>query len=408
MWLLVSQWDGKLRTDALHPFKGIRIVCLMPTLKQFKDVHAKLLRDELDGEWAFLNGQLNLTNYEIKFPGGSSFTPFPAEIHTSKRARGIRADVVLADEVDDIDRSTWDSVVRPWFSEPWSLKYRIAGGTPRRGRHGLLYELHRLGLSRDPKHERYRSFHATYRDCPDTVDAAEVEDARLNTPPAAFAREWECDFDSAEGLVFPMFSEDVHVRDPPPNVVWREIIVGVDHGWRDPGVFLKFGLAGSGRDTIAWAIDEVYESDREEDWWVDQAVLWNQSDPHATWYADPSMPARIAALARKAKCRMQALEPDERKIEDGVGTVANLMALREREDGSRVTRLFISPKCKNFIRELGLYRHKRDPKSADKFTDTIEGRNDHCPDAARYALHGRLGKTLSQRIDRSATTYQDG
>ncbi|MDG4916367.1 hypothetical protein, partial [Mesorhizobium sp. WSM4983] len=61
-------------------------------------------------------------------------------------ARGIRCDIVTADECDDIDPSVMDGIVKPWFSEPWSLLKRLFGGTPRRGRYGLLYQKHKAGL----------------------------------------------------------------------------------------------------------------------------------------------------------------------------------------------------------------------------------------------------------------------
>lgn len=388
LWSLVAKWDWQPRPNALKPFRGIRIVGLMPTLKQFRDVHQGKIEEELGDDWAFLGGKLNRSTMRIDFPGGSWFQPFPAEMAHSKRSRGLRADVVLGDEIDDIDIATWDGIARPWFSEPWSLKYRITGGTPTRGRRGLLYHLHKLGRSTDPRHTRYRSFHATHRDAPETVDAAEVEDARINTDPALFSREWECDFDSAEGLVFPMFSEDVHVRIPPEGAVWREVIVGADHGHNDPGVFLLIGLMGSGRDTIAWVLDEYYESGRDEDWWCERARIWTGWYPRAPWYPDPSMPSRNAALAKKGGARVREVD---NSIDDGISTVANLMAIREREDGVKLTKLFVSPKCLNLIRELGLYRHKRDPGQFDKFTDTIVDKDNHTIDALRYALHNHLG-----------------
>src|SRR6478735_10341327 len=37
-WIQIAKHDGQLRTNALEPFKGVRIIFLCPTLQQFKDV----------------------------------------------------------------------------------------------------------------------------------------------------------------------------------------------------------------------------------------------------------------------------------------------------------------------------------------------------------------------------------
>jgi hypothetical protein len=133
-YLLVSQWEHKERWTPDGPMRGIRIVFLLPTFKQFKDVHSRAMLNELSGAFAMLGAKVDGTTYTVTFPGGSSIQVFPASEHGGQRARGIRADVVLLDEADDIDGSVFDGVVTPWFTEPWSLKIKIASGTPKRGR----------------------------------------------------------------------------------------------------------------------------------------------------------------------------------------------------------------------------------------------------------------------------------
>jgi hypothetical protein len=361
----------------------VRIVVLMPTLKQFKDVHGAQIERENAEDWAFLGGKLDKTTWRISFPDGSWVQPFPAELANSRRARGLRADVVLTDETDDIDKSVFESVARPWFSEPWSLKIRLCGGTPTRGRHGLLFQLHSAGLSKEPKDERYYSFHATYRDAPETVDAEEVEDARAHTVPETFAREWECDFDSAEGLVYP-FDEDFHVRAPPDGTRFSEYIIGVDHGWTDAGVFLHIGISGHGRDATAYVLNEVYETEKPGSWWDEQARPFQG----CTFWCDPSRPDRISDLRSRGSVNARGADND---IASGVARVAELLFRRQTEL-AEFARLFVHPRCVNTIREFKSYRRKKDSKQADRFTDDIEDRNNHAMDALRYALVGRFGR----------------
>ncbi len=361
----------------------------MPTFKACKDVHQEQVEQELlarGAEWEFLGAKVDRTRWHFSFPGGSWIQWFGTREANS--ARGIRADGVTADECDDIDPGVIDGVVKPWFSEKWSLKMQLTGGTPRRGRYGLLYREHRKGLERKG---RNHSFHATYRDAPDTVDAEYVEQMRGEIPPEVFKREWECDFDSAEGLVYPMFREAFHVREPRWDVSWTEVIVGVDWGWEDEGVFLVIGIQGSGRDATCWVIDETYEQHKTISWWADVAKRIEARFPGAKWYADPSQPGYIETLRRDARVRIEGAVNDR---EDGVGAVADRLVIRQRDtddDGSKFARLYVSPRCKNLIRELGSYRRKRDPRNPDRILDEIQDGQDHACDSARYAVRSRFG-----------------
>ena len=360
--------------------KGVRIVFLLPTKKQFVDIHGRLLRQENDDTWSHLGGNLNGTTYQVDFKGGSFIAPFPASDHGSKRALGMRCDVVIADEADDIDIDVFDTVVRPWFSEPWSLKIRITSGTPRRGRHGLLYQRHVAGLV--PGQSRYHTIHATYRDNPEIVDIREVDDARRNTPKSTFEREWECNFDAGEGLVYP-FDASFHVREPPPDVgVFREFLVGVDHGWVDAGVMLRIGIQGHGRDATAWVLEEHYESEVPNHIWDQRAAVWN----YAKFWPDPSRPDRINDLKRVG-CHCGDTDND---IHGGVARVADLLFRRQSESGDDWARLYVAPGCVNTIREFGLYRRKKRPDGT--FHEDPEDKNNHAMDALRYAMVGRFGK----------------
>jgi hypothetical protein len=401
-WLWIARADGRSRLDLLREIgvhldpeqaskaervRGVRVVFLMPTLKQFKDVHGAALKNEVT-EWAHLGPRPNWTEYSVAFPGGSWMAPFPAEQHSSQRSRGIRADIVIGDEADDIDSSVFDSIVRPWFSEPWSLKIRLTSGTYKRGRHGLLFRRREAG--RDPSRPRYHSIHATYRDCPEIVDLAEVEDAKRDTLPATFAREWECDPDSAEGLVYP-FDESFHVQAPPSDVSFREFIVGADHGWADPGVLLRIGIQGHGRDAVAWVLEEEYAQARPNHEWDQLAAKWRD----AVIYADPSRPDRINDM-RRVGCNVQ---PADNSVEAGVSRVADMLFRRQQEHGPDWCRLYVHPRCRNTIREFVTYRRKRDPHNAESFLETIEDRNNHAMDALRYALIMRFGRVGGQRFE---------
>jgi hypothetical protein len=360
--------------------KGIRVVFLMPTLKQFKGVHGSSLEGEIE-QWRHLKPHANWTDYEIHFPGGSWITPFPADQHSSQRSRGIRCDVVICDEADDIDPSVFDAIVRPWFSEPWSLKIRVTSGTYKRGRHGLLYQRRQAG--KDPEKPRYHTVRATYADNPEIVDREEVEDARQNTNPATFAREWECDPDAGEGIVYP-FDESFHVRQPPPLSAFNEFIVGGDHGWVDPGVLLLGGIQGHGNDATLWLLDERYESECPNQTWDQRAKEWAFA---RAFYLDPSRPDRIRDY--RVNSGVNAISADN-NIPGGISQLANLMFKRQSEHGPDWCRFYVAPACVNTIREFGLYRRKKN--SDGSFDEAPMDKNNHAMDSARYMAVGRFGR----------------
>lgn len=395
---LVAEWDGKRRPGGPVDMRGVRIILLCPTFKNAVDTYASALMAELAGEdWSCLGAKLNRTRWRIEFPGGSWIQFFGAENVDS--ARGMRCDVISVDEADDIDKSSFDAVAIPWLSEPWSLKIRVVTGTPRRGRYGLLYALFSAGKELNPdgtkKHPSCHSLHATYRDAPRQVSASYVETVRATMLPQVFDREWLASFDSGDRLVYP-FEHDVHVKPFKPAIATNETLVGVDFGWADAGVFVLMAIRGGGRDAEIHVFKEIYEHQKVESWWLEQAKALKALYPQARWYADPSQPARIETLKRDAHVNITA---GQNNIYDGVDAVADRIVKRRRQDGTEHVRLFVDPSCVNTIREFNLYRRRVDPKDKERATDEIEDKNNHAMDAIRYAIFTRFGKPAAQRIE---------
>lgn len=389
-WTQVAKYDGK-RTVADHEKTGVRGVFLMDTLKHFRDVHAREMLVELEGPWSFLGGKVNKSTLCVEFPGGSWLQPFPAAEHTSKAGRGIRCDVALLDECDDILESVLASVAIPWFSAVWSLRMLMLAGTPRKGRAGLLYRMHEHGLSDAPDFAHVHTFPATYRDCPETVDPRAVEKARNEMPPSVFRREWECDFDAAEGLVYEMWSDAFHVRRPEPGTVFSRCVVGVDWGYRDPAVILVIGISGHGQDATAYVLSEYCRKGAVLADLVAEAQRIRQDFPTAHWFADPSQPASIETLKRDAGVY---IDKADNKIDQGVACVSDLLFVRSFEaDGSteKSARLYVAPECKNLREEFVNYRRKPLKSNPDDYGDEIIDKSNHCLDAARYALVGAFG-----------------
>lgn len=384
-WMLVAQYDGIQRGAT----RGVKIIVLMPSLKQFKDVHGSGIVEDINGDWSWLGGKLDRTRWAIEFPGGSWIKPFPAADYASKKALGMRCDVICADEVDDISEAVFHTVGVPWLSATWALNIKILTGTPRRGRQGLLFKYYTLGKSFESKHKTFFSSHATYEDVPEIVASEVVAEAQETTPPAIFKREWLCDFDAAEGLVYgDVWDERFHIQEPPDGVRWSEVIIGGDAGWEDPGVLLLIGIMGHGADATAWVIDEVYEQHESVTWWVQQCQRLTKWYPGAKMFHDPS--ARSLVEEYRRYCNIVPQKVDN-SIEGGIRTVADRLLKRVSGD-AQYAKLFVAPSCVKTIWEFGAYSRKRDVLTPDTYKEAPVDRNNHAMDALRYAIHGRFGK----------------
>ena len=411
-WSLIANRDGRLRRDALGKLRGIRIVVLMPTLKQFKDVHWARIIEMLTSDWAFLCAKLDAQSGQVKFPGGSFVKPFPASEYNARTALGLRADVLVIDECDDVPAGVYDAVAQPWLSEPWSLGMQLIAGTPNKGRHGLWWRTYQQGLlgeklrsgaaldpiegesaeetaARADALKTIFAFRGTYVDTPETVGADKAVKARATMPLATFKREWLADPDAGEGLVY-SFDDSFHVREPPPLRSFVEFHVGMDHGSEDPGVLLLAGVLGHGADATLWLLDEWYERDVRNHVWDTRAKAWG----HAKFWPDTSRRDRVADL-RAMGLDVGEVDRGPGSVLAGIARVADLLFIRQHEDGTRWAKLYVSPKCKNTIHEFGLYRRKKHLDGT--FDEEPQDKDNHAMDSLRYLVMGRFGAVPNVR-----------
>lgn len=185
----------------------------------------------------------------------------------------------------------------------------------------------------------------------------------------------------AEGLVYPMFNEAVHVvptQKMPHNLPrksksispYEKYYISADYGTMNPCVFILWGLRGG----VYYAIDEYYYSGRKDTPRTDEEH-YNALDDLAgarnitRIIIDPSAASFITLIRRKKK--YSAWEADNAVI-DGIrecGTALQMGLLR------------FSGQCVHTIEEFGLYSW--DEKKAE---DAVIKENDHAMDAMRYLV----------------------
>ncbi len=184
-------------------------------------------------------------------------------------------------------------------------------------------------------------------------------------------QEVEGHFVAWEGLVYPQFSVEAHVADPPESTQFVAYGVGVDWGWTNPGVMLLGGLDSLGH---LWILHEHYAEQQSIEWWAQEATGWRARYRFDALYCDPSEPANIEAL-RRAGLPAQAANNE---VIPGITAVA-----------SRLTqgRLHISPGCVNLIGELGMYSWKQSRDGTVRRDEPAKV-HDHACDGLRYLTLG--------------------
>jgi hypothetical protein len=186
-------------------------------------------------------------------------------------------------------------------------------------------------------------------------------------------QEYCAEFTAFEGMVYPEFNDQVHVRDFEYNPEFRNWLA-MDFGFVDPLVALDIMIDQQDRVYVWREYMVSYKNNHEH-----ANILKNRDNPEGYHIdaiaADPRDPDAISTMA--FALGMANATPVERTA----GYEAIRRALKVREDG--LPGLVIHPRCTELIRQLKILR----------YAESKEGRNskqvqhdfdDHGPDALRY------------------------
>jgi len=177
---------------------------------------------------------------------------------------------------------------------------------------------------------------------------------------------------SLGNLVYPEFDKAVHVKPPPLLVSDWQIEAGVDWGYQNPACILVVARSPQG---AYFVVDEWYEKKRVpgEIKSVAQGLArkWNIR----CFHCGADEPGQIADWTRSG---LNAKKSSS-KVEVGITKIRSLL-----KDARGRACLFVSPVCKNLIREFSLYHYEN---------NKIVKENDHALDALRYCLTGFFKRT---------------
>lgn len=216
---------------------------------------------------------------------------------------------------------------------------------------------------------------------------------------ATFDQEIGADFNTMAGRVFGDWDEETHVRDFQWNHAW-ETYACTDYGFTNPFVWLLIQIDPF--DNV-YIVDEYYERGMT----IDEIGWELKSRPELVprgiveFYPDPASPGDTLALERHLNIRSAGGTGGE--LETRLRYIRSALKVRNRHlpwgDPERKPKLLVNRRCKNTIREMGIYKYPQHRESAN-----TEGKNkeekplkkdDHTPEALGRFYAGHYGEPES-------------
>ena len=175
----------------------------------------------------------------------------------------------------------------------------------------------------------------------------------------------------AEGVVYPMWDEQKHIR-PTPTDITRKII-SVDYGVNNPAVFLMIGWhSPTGRLHV---MKEFYHDSIKSGQWTDAQLadaLVKFMTPDVLYVVcDPSATSFIVELRKRGVIVKEA----NNEVIPGIQEVSNLLFN---------DMLAADPSCHHLKQEMGAYVW--DSKAQNRGEDKPVKAHDHCQDCTRYGV----------------------
>lgn len=343
---------------AVRPGDGWSVAYIAPTFSMARDIAWLALKKRLAPVTVSANdSRLEIT---VKTASGGQSTVKVRSWEAIETLRGQAFDFIVIDETASLKSfwEGWEEVLRPTLTDRTGHAMFI--GTPKGFNH--FYD---LSNAHEKSPGEWETFRFTTYDNPH-IPKEEIDAAKAQLPEDTFAQEYLADFRKAEGLVYPEFDRQRHVREL-DNLDERTAsrLCGVDFGFTNPTAVLDVRALRDGGFHVASEWRKTGKTNAEVIEWV-KALR-----PHAA-YPDPAEPDRIEEM-RRAGIPVRDVKKDVRWGIDRV---------RQAIVSGRLT---VDPSCQGLLDELSTYRW-REGRADQNEPDEPEKFNDHCLDALRYAI----------------------
>jgi hypothetical protein len=310
--------------------------------------------------------------------------------------RGFKAHGIIFDEYADQDPKNWSSVYEPMFTT--TSGWAIFMGTPRGYNH--FYEM--IQDAKDQEDWFYQE--ATWRDSPYVSKAAIAlarKDADRKGTLSTFLQEYELEFRSIQGAVYPTFNRKVHIVRPteiPDDLI---IYAGIDFGYHTTACLLM----GVDKEQNYYVFDEIYGK-KEVLADVIPRIKQKLSDKRLVMFVgDPENRDAIEMMSRDFP--MVPAKKSKGSIVDGVDLIRDRLKPRIQLVGNPKPTLYISSVCKNLIIEMESYKYPEE--KPDRNPDEVPMKvDDHGPDALRYiVLQLKHGVETQSSIPKPKMQFND-
>lgn len=334
------------------------IYYIAPTYKQAKNIAWGMLNRYVGDCFSRKNEQ----ELVIEFYNGSKIYLKGAD--NADSLRGAYVHLAILDEYADMRPDVWELIIRPMLLDTRGSAWFM--GTPKGFDH--FYDLWKSAFDGDSGPE-WRAFRLTSFDNP-YLDREELLKLKASMDERAFAQEIMAEFVQFEGLVYPDFKREEHVKAFDLRTIKGVDILGLDFGADHPtaGIFVRMGTDGK-----AYVWGEHYRGNLDAKEHANELKRIRGDRELRAIYLDPSAKQFGTELRRHGLPTRKAVNDRE------VGVLKLRSMLREGK-------VVVHPDCANLIYEFQHHVYKGVKKDGQDVGKNVKKVDDDALDALRYAL----------------------
>ena len=279
---------------------------------------------------------------------------------------GRSYDLIIFDEAALADgRDAFNVALRPTLDKPNSKAIFIS--TPR-GRNNWFAEFFDRGFNEE--FPQWASIRATYKDNP-RMSESDISEARKSMSEAEFAQEYEADFNTFEGQIWPFDHELCVGNFSELDTSRMDVFAGLDVGFRDPTAFCV--IAYDWEEEKYFLLDEYLNAEQTTDQHAAEiSRLINKWNIDYIYIDSAAQQTRFDFAQNYDISTINA----KKSVLDGISHVA---AIVDNDN------LMVDQKCLESLSALDQYQWDPNPNLARE--KPKHNRASHMADALRYACY---------------------
>jgi len=279
---------------------------------------------------------------------------------------GRSYDLIIFDEAALADgRDAFNVALRPTLDKPNSKAIFIS--TPR-GRNNWFAEFFDRGFS--DEFAEWASIRATYKDNP-RMSESDITEAKKSMSEAEFKQEYEADFNTFEGQIWPFDHERCVGNFSEIDMSKMDVFAGLDVGYRDPTAFCVIGYDWD--EEKYYLVDEYLDAEKTtEQHAIEIRRLIEKWDIDYIYIDAAAQQTRFDFAQNYEITTINA----KKSVLDGISHVS---AIVDNDN------LLVDQKCLETLAALDQYQWDSNPNLARE--KPKHNRASHMADALRYALY---------------------